>query len=383
VTSPREHSQWAKRPLGGSLDGMDETTTAALPPEPRRVVRIQEGRVLGGVCAGLGRYFNLDPIIFRIGAVVLTLAGGAGVLAYLAAWLLIPSEDAPGEPTAGRNRWLVIAGVVVLLFISGPFLLGGGLLLAGLAIPLAFLVAAGVLVWWFVSGEGPAGDAGQVARRAALGLGVLLVCGVIAFCGAWAAAAGGETVVAVAVIAAGAAILIGAFVRPMRWLVLPAIALALSAGAVSAADIDLDGGVGDRDYSPSSAADLRDTYQLGIGELVVDLRNTDLPPGDVRVGVDLGVGDARIIVPPDVCVATDASVGVGDVQTLDHHNSGVDVDVQDRPDAPPRTTRLLVNADVGIGSLRIQHTDAGFADGHFELEPPPVPGSVRNAACAA
>src|SRR5215212_10379403 len=244
---------------------MDETTTAALPPEPRRLVRIQEGRLLGGVCAGLGRYFNLDPIIFRIGAVVLTLAGGAGVLAYLAAWLLIPSEDAPGEPAAGRNRWLVIAGVVVLLCISWPFLLGGGLLLAGLAIPLAFLVAAGVLVWWFVSGEGPAGEAGQVARRAALGLGVLLVCGVIAFGGAWAAAAGGETVVAVAVIAAGAAILIGAFVRPMRWLVLPAIALALSAGAVSAADIDLDGGVGDRDYSPSSAADLRDTYQLGIG----------------------------------------------------------------------------------------------------------------------
>jgi phage shock protein PspC (stress-responsive transcriptional regulator) len=383
VTSPGEHSQWEKRFLGGSLDGMDETTTQALPPEPRRLVRIQEGRVLGGVCAGLGRYFNLDPIIFRIGAVVLTLAGGAGVLAYLAAWLLIPAEDAPGEPAAGRNRWLVIAGVVVLLCISWPFLLGGGLVLAGVAIPLALLVAAGVLVWWFVSGEGPAGDAGQVAKRAALGLGILLVCGVIAFGGAWAAAAGGETVVAIAVIAAGAAILIGAFVRPVRWLVLPAIALALSAGAVSAADIDLDGGVGDRDYSPSSTADLRDTYQLGIGELVVDLRNTDLPPGDVPVGVDLGVGDARVIVPPDVCVATDANVGIGDVQTLDHHNSGVDVDVEDRPDAPPRTTRLLVKADVGVGSLRIQHTDAGFADGHFELDPPPVPGSVRNAACAA
>ena len=383
MTSPREHSQWEKRFLGGSLDGMDETTTQALPPEPRRLVRMQEGRVLGGVCAGLGRYFNLDPIIFRIGAVVLTLAGGAGVLAYLAAWLLIPSEDASGEPAAGRNRWLVIGGVVVLLCLSWPFLLGGGLIVAGLGIPLAFLVATGVLVWWFVSGEGPAGDAGQVARGAALGLGILLVCGVIAFGGAWAAAAGGETVVAIAVIAAGAAILIGAFVRPVRLLVLPAIALALSAGAVSAADIDLDGGVGDRDYSPSSAADLRDTFQLGMGELVIDLRNTDLPPGDVRVGVDLGVGDARVIVPSDVCVATDANVGVGDVQTLDHHNSGVDVDVEDRPDAPPRTTRLLVKADIGVGSLRIQHTDAGFADGHFELEPPPAPGSVQNSACAA
>src|SRR5919202_362315 len=111
---------------------------------------------------------------------------------------------------------------LLLLCISFPFLLGGGLFLAGLAIPFAVLVAAGVLTWWFVSGEGPAGDAGDVARRAALGIGILIVCGLIALGGAWAAAAGGETVVAIVVIAAGAAIVLGAFIRPVRWLVLPA-----------------------------------------------------------------------------------------------------------------------------------------------------------------
>ena len=128
-------------------------------------------------------------------------------------------------------------------------------------VPFAILVAAGVLVWWFVSGEGPGDDAGDVAKRAALGIGILVLCGLIAIGGAWAAAAGGETVVAIVVIAAGVAILLGAFLRPVRWLVLPAIALALSAGAVSAAGIDLDGGVGDRDYRPTSAADMPDTYQ--------------------------------------------------------------------------------------------------------------------------
>src|SRR5215213_10850435 len=110
---------------------MNETTTQELPPEPsepRRLVRARSGRMIGGVCAGLGRYFNVDPIIFRIGAIVLTLVGGAGILAYLAALLLVPSEDAAGEPTPGRNRWLVIAGVVVLLLLSWPFVLGGGLL---------------------------------------------------------------------------------------------------------------------------------------------------------------------------------------------------------------------------------------------------------------
>jgi phage shock protein PspC (stress-responsive transcriptional regulator) len=356
---------------------MNETTTQQLPPEPsepRRLLRARPGRVIGGVCAGLGRYFNVDPIIFRIGAVVLVFVGGAGLLAYLAALLLIPSEDSPDAEqgaAAGRNRWLVIGGLIILLCISFPFLLGGGLLLAGLAIPFAFLVAAGVLVWWFVSGEGPAGEADDVAKRAALGIGVLIVCGLISIGGAWAAAAGGETVVAIVVIAAGAAILAGAFLRPVRWLVLPALALALSAGTVSAAGIDLDGGVGERDYRPSSAADLRDKYELGMGQLVVDLRQTDLPPGDVPLEIDLGIGDARIVVPEDVCVASDVHVGVGEARTFGLHNEGVDVDLEDLPDARPAVTRLLVKGDVGVGSLRVGQsgTDLDLDRGHFDFGP--------------
>ena len=369
---------------------MNETTTQEQPPEPRRLLRAREGRLIGGVCAGLGRYFNVDPIIFRIGAIVLTLVGGAGILAYLAALLLIPAEDSAEEAPAGRNRWLVIGGLIVLLCISFPFLLGGGLLVAGLAIPFAVLVATGVLVWWFVSGEGPAGDAGDVAKRAALGLGILFVCGVIAIGGAWAAAAGGETVVAITVILAGVAILAGAFMRPVRWLVLPAVALALSAGTVSAAGIDLDGGVGERDYRPTSALELRDKYELGMGELIVDLRQTDLPPGDVPLEIDLGIGDARVIVPEDVCVATDAQVGVGEVRTFGQHNEGIDVDVEDLPDAAPDVTRLLVKADVGVGSLRIGRTsieDLGYDIDH-DLDPGFDFGSRsidlgRNSGCNA
>ena len=64
---------------------------------PRRLTRSSSDRVLGGVAGGLGRYFDIDPIIFRIGFVVLTIAGGAGLLAYargLAA--------RPGRPRRGR-----------------------------------------------------------------------------------------------------------------------------------------------------------------------------------------------------------------------------------------------------------------------------------------
>ena len=289
---------------------------------PRRLFRSREDRILGGVAGGLGRHFNVDPILFRIAAVALIFVGGAGILLYLAMLLLVPSEPAPGAAGAPqpvipsgetRNRGLVIAGVVILLLVAWPLVLGGGLALAAIFVPLAILGIVGVLAWWLVSGQGPSGDAGDIAKRAALGVGVLILCWLIAIGGAWAAAAGGETVVAVIAIAAGLAVIAGAFVRPVRWLILPAVVLALSAGAVSAAGIDLDGGVGKHQYRPASVSDLRERYELGIGKLVVDLRDTDLPPGDTPLNIELGVGHAQLIVPPDVCVTSQAQVGAGAV----------------------------------------------------------------------
>jgi phage shock protein PspC (stress-responsive transcriptional regulator) len=331
--------------------------------EGRRIKRSRQDRVIGGVCGGLGRYFNTDPIFFRIGAIALTFLGGAGVLLYLAALLLMPAEDTGAAPLAaggeGRNRGLVIAGVVVILLLAWPFLLGGGVLFAGLLIPLAILVGAGVLVWWLVSGEGPSGEPKDIARRAALGIAVLIACAIVALGGAFAAAAGPDWLVALLVIAAGAAIVAGAFLRPVRWLVLPAIALALAAGTVSAAGFDLDGGVGDRDYRPASATDLEDRYELGMGDLVIDLRDTDLPSGDVPLQLDVGMGQARVLVPEDVCVATSADVGMGNVSLFGRDHGGIDVDFEDEPDADADSTRLMLRADVGLGELRVSHNDFG------------------------
>ena len=341
----------------------------AQPPQPpvKRLTRSRGDRVIGGVCGGLGRYFNVDPIFFRIGAVVLAFVGGAGILLYLAALLLVPSEDqaAPLAPGTQRNRGLVILAVVVGLLIAWPFLLGGGLLLAGLGIPLAILVGTGVLVWWLVSGEGPSGDPGDIARRAALGVGLLILCFVILIVGGFAAAAGPDWLVPALVIVAGAAIAAGAFLKPVRWLVLPALALGLAAGGVAAAGIDLDGGIGHREYRPGSTVDVRDRYKLGIGELVVDLRNVDLPRGDLPLELDVGIGEARLIVPEDVCVATEAQIGMGNVSLFGIDNGGVDVDFEDTPEAKPTVTRVQLDGDVGVGELRVQHTDdVRFVDDH-------------------
>jgi phage shock protein C len=64
----------------------------------KRLVRTRDGRVVAGVCSGLGEYLGLDANLIRlILAVVTVFSAGVGALAYLAAWVVIPEE---GEKTS-------------------------------------------------------------------------------------------------------------------------------------------------------------------------------------------------------------------------------------------------------------------------------------------
>src|SRR5436189_6444791 len=102
-----------------------ETTEAIR--EARRLTRPRDGRWLGGVAAGLGAYFDLNPAVYRIAFVALALAGGTGILLYVAAWLIIPDEgeeDSIAASVLKRNRGrpgraiglavLAFAGILVL-----------------------------------------------------------------------------------------------------------------------------------------------------------------------------------------------------------------------------------------------------------------------------
>ena len=52
-------------------------------------------RMAGGVCGGLAEYSGIDPLLWRVGFVGLTVAGGAGILIYLLLWVLMPSAPLP------------------------------------------------------------------------------------------------------------------------------------------------------------------------------------------------------------------------------------------------------------------------------------------------
>lgn len=62
--------------------------------EEKRVYRSRTDRVLGGVCSGLGKYFGLDPVLIRVLWAIAFFVGGAGLLAYIIAWIIIPEEPA-------------------------------------------------------------------------------------------------------------------------------------------------------------------------------------------------------------------------------------------------------------------------------------------------
>ena len=70
---------------------------------PRKLTRDTRHGVVAGVAAGFGRYLDVDPVLARLGFVLLTFVNGLGLLVYLAGWALMPREDAvpasaPGQP---------------------------------------------------------------------------------------------------------------------------------------------------------------------------------------------------------------------------------------------------------------------------------------------
>lgn len=358
-------------PTGGTAEG------------PRRLYRSRDERVVGGVCGGLAEYFGIDPLIVRIITVALVFAGGAGFLAYLAAWLLVP--DADGASFAdGNGRLATIAGTVLLVlaigtvlpFWHGPF---GGWGWGGPLVSLICLGLAGLAVWWVASGEHPAASGTRdILRRAGFGVALLAVCGLLALGGAWATAAGGGVIVAAVVIVAGLWLVAGAFLGGARWLILPALALALPAGVVSAANIDVDGGVGDREYRPAVASEIRGTYKLGVGHLILDLRDTKLRSGDRPIHIEIGAGAVSIAVPRNVCVTSKAHVGAGQVNVFGHGSGGLDVDWRDDRQAPAGTPRLIVDGNVGVGVLDVTYDSP---DDHFDRRRSVADRARGNAAC--
>jgi phage shock protein PspC (stress-responsive transcriptional regulator) len=86
----------ARRQAPADHQGMT-THSSPMPSQP--LARSTTDTKVAGVSGGLGRHFDVDPVLFRVGFAVTTLFSGAGLLAYLVLWALVPREDGAPVPS--------------------------------------------------------------------------------------------------------------------------------------------------------------------------------------------------------------------------------------------------------------------------------------------
>jgi hypothetical protein len=165
-----------------------------------------------------------------------------------------------------------------------------------------------------------------------------------------------RAVLPAALIAVGLACVAGAFRGRQHALMVVGVVLAVVLSLAAAADWDLEiplgGGVGDRTERPTTPADLTG-YELGVGNLVVDLRQLQVPPGTTTIQARVGVGELAVEVPQGVSVAVVARSGLGQVQALGQEEGGLASRIDTVSEAGG-DRRLELDLRVGLGQVRVE-----------------------------
>lgn len=138
---------------------------------------------------------------------------------------------------------------------------------------------------------------------------------------------GARHYLALALAVIGVGLVVGAWVGRARGLIVAGVLLVPLLALSPIAELDLAPSIGQQVFSPDTAAELRERYRHGIGELVVDLTDLELTPGEtITVDAEVNIGQVRVLVPADAAVEATGSVRVGDVELLDRSWSGVGAD---------------------------------------------------------
>ena len=267
-------------------------------PQVKRLERSSDDKWIAGVSGGLGRYFDLTPAVFRLGFVVLTLLGGAGILVYIAAALVMPKQDderSIAEDILANRRdhpaRLVALGLVAVAVLS-LIVRADTWPTAGTAWTL--VIIAGIILLWTRRGHG-------------------------------------IVTVALALIALLAVIAVAAVTAAFTWF-----------------DVSLSDGVGNHTYVPTDASSVAHGYELGLGKLDIDLTRLHSMPTSVDAHV--GIGDLRIVVPHYTPVTVKAHVKAGSIDALGRHEDGTGARL-----VTGGGSVLTIVANVGAGHIEVVH----------------------------
>ncbi|MGH3457636.1 PspC domain-containing protein [Aeromicrobium sp.] len=349
------------------------------------VRRSKDDRVLAGVCAGAAKYLNVDPVVIRVIIAVLTFVGLAGLILYVAAWLLLPEEGEAQSIVADwfnldKNEETVRVGGLVVAAVLAVLAIVGDSQWAWWGIPwVLVLVPLAALYWFFMvrsrreheptSPADPvgtdtlvldsAGDPLPEPRKtrgkrswALTGLTVSVTAIAMAVTLLVAEANGGvrwTTYVAVALGVVALGVLVGTFFGHPGPLVLIGVALTV---ALLVGWMLPSGASGQRTVTPTTAAAVDEVYEHGMGELVIDL--SEVEDADQLLGstlrVETGWGQTTVIVPDDLNVGLDAEVQAGDIHAFGRQSNGTYAELDHAPDDPgaPALTLLIRHSLGGV-----------------------------------
>jgi phage shock protein PspC (stress-responsive transcriptional regulator) len=374
--------------------------------EVRRLIRRTDNKMIAGVAAGLGDYFHVDPVWFRLGFVVTAFMGGAGLLAYIVLWVIIPADGgvAPSSAERGLERvastlrgtpaWigaaLVILGAILVLNQALDWRPGviWGLVLIVLGV--LFFVQRDEHVAVNVPGVPlapppvpgstdtaalapprlPTGTVAprppRVRERSTLGFmtfGALLVTiGVVTLLDIQDVVAltpGQYLAMALGVIGVG--LLVGSVFGRARWLIVPGMTLIPFVLAASLIHVPFTGGFGQRHYRLTGSPAIVTEYHLIAGDMTIDLRDADPGAGNFKIEATTVAGHILIIVPEGQSLDIEAKAGAGQISLFGQSNEGVNVSVHRtfnlstvEGTGEPLPATIEIDVEAGLGQVEVR-----------------------------
>jgi phage shock protein PspC (stress-responsive transcriptional regulator) len=361
--------------------------------------RSRDDRIVAGVCAGVARHLNVDPILVRIAVVGLTFVGLSGLILYLAAWFLLPEEQADrsvaaewfgleqNEPQV-RAIGLFVAAVLAVVAVVGDS--GWGLWWIGW-----WVLPAAFLFWLFVvrprqrreeflaapadatAGVKPAAwssdpevlktqvDAYTAAKTAQVlerkrqryerrresralwrpTLSLIAIAIAVTLILDQQVDVDASAYVAAALFAVAIGCLIGTLWGNAGGLVGLGLLLTVALLLTSAVP---PGRVGEQVRKPQTLAGLQSSYQHGIGQFELDLSGFNKPSqlAGRTVRVNAGIGQTIVYVPEGLPVTLDADLRGGEISAFGRQWHGHDNDVT-TADGEGRALHLVINQRFG------------------------------------
>jgi phage shock protein PspC (stress-responsive transcriptional regulator) len=301
---------------------VDASPTATEPVVAREGLRRSTTRrMVGGVAGGIGERFDIDANIVRVVFVVLTVLYGLGAAIYLAMWVLIPqsghhaddgeeSGDAPPASNLRLLRYVLLAGVVVVAVIVLSTI--GGRPRIGNGFGVLWLIFLAVLAILSLRSS---------ARQHMLRRFIALV-----------------------------------FLSFMTVFILLSAAFL---GFLASTGVPMTGGTGERMIQPSAVSQVQHSYRTEFGMMTVDLRQVHFSSTPSSVTASVAVGVLTVDVPSNAIVYLKTRVGIGSVEYWGAYGysnqpfSAIPSSLKTIA-SQQRAPHLIVNAQVGVGKIRLR-----------------------------